>query len=243
MRDRAVFFDLDDTLYDFGVCNQAAEEASVAYLREQLGYQGDRRAYHKSIYRYMDAIQERLGSDNLACHSRTLRNAMFLEEEGYPASPHAGRLEEIYWEVIFRYLAPEPGIIGLLKELKKAGVYVGIGTNLTAFPQYQKIARLGLSDLISQIIPSELAGFEKPSAGFFAYCAREADVDPRDCVFIGDNFLHDVTGSRALGMKGVLYAPDRRPMSEEVAEQVAREQIPVIRDYRDPMVLELLEIS
>ena len=44
MRDRAVFFDLDDTLYDFGVCNQAAEEASVAYLREQLGYQGDRRA-------------------------------------------------------------------------------------------------------------------------------------------------------------------------------------------------------
>ena len=33
------------------------------------------------------------------------------------------------------------------------------------------------------------------------------------------------------------------PLRPEVAEQVAREQIPVIRDYRDPMVLELLEIS
>lgn len=242
MRDRAVFFDLDDTLYNFGVCNQAAEEASVIYLREHLGYQGDRKAYHEGIYRYMDALEKRLGSDNLACHSRTLRNAMFLEEQGYPASPHAGRLEEIYWQETFRWLTPEPGIVNLLEQLKRADIYVGIGTNLTAFPQYQKIARLGLSDLVTQIIPSELAGFEKPSRGFFEYCLDQADVEARNCIFIGDNFIHDVAGSRTLGMKGVLYAPDRRSISEQVTAQIAKEQIPVIRDYRDPEVLELLGI-
>lgn len=239
MRERAIFFDLDNTLYCFKKIDKAGEEACVTYLKNHFDYRGTRVDYHKEIYQHMDSMMERLGHDNCGVHSRTLRNELFLKAHGWPAIPHAAKLDQLYWTEGLKHLTIEPGIKDLLEDIKEQRIYVGVGTNMSAFVQYQKIDRLGLSDFVSDIISSEEAGYEKPSSGFFAYCAAKADVDPSNAIFVGDNYENDVLGSRNAGMKGVLYNPPY--LSNISAAEEAG--IPIIRDYRQPEVREILELD
>ena len=55
------------------------------------------------------------------------------------------------------------------------GVRIGLGTDMTAYMQYEKLIRLGLMEYMDFIVSSEEAGTDKPGNAFFMLCARKAD--------------------------------------------------------------------
>ena len=235
---RAVFFDLDNTLYDFNRWNRIGQQRADAYGVEKLGpAKGQLIGLYK---RSMEEYPLRLGINNPAIHSRVLRFKDVLEKCDIPVESHALELTKLYWSAFLENMKPEPGISELLDALKKNGIITGVGTNMTALIQFMKLDVLGLSEKIDHLITSEEAGYEKPDPRFFEYCLSKAGVTPEECVFIGDDLERDIPAPKDLGMRAIWYTGIVVNQNEESAPGTVSfdiSQVPdgvgVIRDYQE----------
>ncbi len=68
-----------------------------------------------------------------------------------PLFPHALNMYHAYWDTLIRQAQPSPGVQKFMQELKKRGIRIGIGTDMTAYVQYKKLSALGLYSYIDFI--------------------------------------------------------------------------------------------
>lgn len=200
---REVIFDLDSTLYDYNVGHAEGMRRMEAYVQEHFGVGAER--FNREYDRMFDELIQRLGRDNAATHSRTIRIQNLLENWGQPLFPHLKNLYEAYWNGLLDVCTPEPGSLECVSELRRMGLTVGIGTNMTVRMQYEKLEKLGFGPYISHIVTSQEAGAEKPSRLFMELCVRKSGVRPDECLFVGDNIMLDVAGALKAGMNAVWY--------------------------------------
>lgn len=204
---KACFFDVDNTLYDYDAAHRAAQEAVIEETGRDLGLSPEAfTALHGEAYRIQQA---RTGLQNAGVHDRTIRYQIMLEQLGRPVAL-APRMTAVYWAAFLDHMRRTPGADTCMAFLRQAGCLVGIGTNMTADYQYEKLDRLGLLEYVDVMVTSEEAGAEKPGAAFFALCAEKAGCPAGACLFIGDNPVHDVQGARQAGMRPVWFCPDPR---------------------------------
>ncbi len=239
---KAVYFDIDDTIYDYTSANEIAVEAVKEYCEEKLGISaGD---YDDLIRQAEQMANRRIGTACAAIHNRVIRFQCMLEMLNKPVFPHATELFWLYWNTLIRAAKREEGLLELIKELKEKGIYIGFCTNMTAEIQYRKLEKLELGMWLDGIVTSEETGTEKPDAKLFLLCAQKAGVKPEECAFIGDCFEHDLEGACAVGMHGIWYrkaGPNMQADEQQTDEQQKAERlnIPVMRHFSECM--ELLE--
>lgn len=93
---KAVFFDLDGTLYDYDRGDRLGKEAIVSYMKDHFGLEPEitwdalRRAFRES--------RERIGYGSGSTHNRLIRYQMMLEDLSLPIHPHAMVLASLYWD-------------------------------------------------------------------------------------------------------------------------------------------------
>ena len=149
----------------------------------------------------------RANGDVGSAHNRLLRFQNHLEEKKLPLHPHALEMAKAYWRGVLDNMAPSPGAREIMEELRRMGVRIGLGTDMTAYMQYEKLIRLGLMEYMDFIVSSEEAGTDKPGNAFFMLCARKAGCLPGECLFIGDNIVRDYGGAAAAGMQARWFIP------------------------------------
>ncbi|TLM98615.1 MAG: HAD family hydrolase [Actinobacteria bacterium] len=66
------------------------------------------------------------------------------------------------------------------------------------------LAGLELSPLLDVVVSSAEVGLRKPDPRIFELAAEAMDVDPADCVHVGDHHYADIVGATAVGMTPVL---------------------------------------
>lgn len=208
---KAVFFDIDNTLYSYDIGNEAGMEALAVYGERVLCT--EREEFLKVFRQAQQLVKERVGMDCAAVHNRLIRMQCILELLGKPLFPHARTMYHLYWDCLLASARLEEGALGFIQALKAGGIGIGIGTDMTAYIQYEKLERLGVAPYIDWIVTSEEAGAEKPADRFFALCAQKAGADPGECVFIGDSLEKDVKGALRNGFKGVWY--HKNPTEDE----------------------------
>lgn len=209
---KEVVFDIDGTLYDYERGHAAGMKAMENYVQEQFDVAPEK--FRKIYQNKNKEITERLGRDNAAIHSRTIRIQNILEEWQQPLFPHVKKMYELYWGAFFPGSGPEPGILECLEELKKMGISMGIGTDMTARMQYEKLETYGFAPYVSHIVTSQEAGVEKPHRKFMELCIQKSGVKPEECLFVGDNFAKDICGAASSGMKAVWYNPKGKKVPE-----------------------------
>ncbi|MEE1114964.1 MAG: HAD family hydrolase [Eubacterium sp.] len=224
---KAVYFDLDGTLYSYNRYDAEARKAVAAYCKAQFGLSEEET--NRRIRESIAAVKARLGSGAPATHSRLLRFQHMMKEMGQDVFPYARILYDIYWETMLTGMTPEDGMWQFLAALRRKGIRIYIATNMTSYIQYRKVQKLGIESLVEDLISSEEAGIEKPDGRFFGYCREKARLAPEECAFIGDNYKFDYLGSTAAGMRGILYDPDS--LAKEHTDVPAN--VPRIRDFRD----------
>ena len=200
---KAVFFDLDGTVYNYNRGDRLGKEAISSYMEREFGLSGEETG-RALKWAFLEA-GNRIGYSCGALHNRLIRYQMMLEHLSLPIHPHAMALASLYWDTLIGQAQPEPGLIPLLQALRSRGLITGFGTNMTAMIQFKKLDRLGLWPYTDVLVTSEEVGTEKPDRRVFDWCARKASLSNEECIFIGDTWAHDVDGARKAGMEGILY--------------------------------------
>lgn len=201
---KAVFFDIDDTLYHFTEAGRRAAREVEKYVCENLGIGAD--VWQDAAKKAQERIGARIGFDSPAIHNRQIRFQNALEILKQPIYPHGTRLYQIYWNTVLNNAAAEPGVEALLIRLKAKGIYLGIGSDMTSYIQNKKLEVLGLAEYFDSVVTSEEAGCDKPDSRIFHLCMEKAGCRAEECLFIGDNWKKDVAGACAAGMYSACYS-------------------------------------
>jgi len=196
---KALFFDLDDTLYESApIYALGLERAWSTFQQTSYGKlcEFDR---FKELYA---AARERTKKSLI--HSPS-KNSRLIYFHHLVSSIRGAPLAKLVFELDQAYASAYDSIDFsparcLLKSLK-AVFKIAIVTNQTMEAQFAKLANLDPDgDLIDLIVTSESVGFEKPDARVFETALAELSLSPKEAVMIGDNLNQDILGARAVGL-------------------------------------------
>ena len=94
-------------------------------------------------------------------------------------------------------------VIPLLQNLQKHYRLAFISN----FPCLQSVVgslkKLELFDIFESVVVSGEMGVVKPHPAIFERSLEELNLDPEDCVYVGDNWLADIQGAKRIGMQAI----------------------------------------
>jgi len=205
---RAVVFDLDNTLYDYDAAHAPAFRALTDYACRRFDLTPE-----AFVQRHRAAERElarRCGPNCAAVHNRLIRYQVLLEGLNRPIGD-APEMSRLYWSTLLNAMKPYPGAVQTLARLRAMGLAVGVGTNMTADNQYEKLMRIGAMEQVDFLVTSEEVSAEKPDKRLFDACAAKAGCEPGRCLFVGDSLEKDVRGALAAGMRAAWFRPGDAP--------------------------------
>lgn len=104
----------------------------------------------------------------------------------------------------------KPTTLRLLNTIKETlGLNIGIITNLpssvSAEQGREMLKNAGISEFVDEalLIINHEAKTDKPGPKIYEYAAKQANVEPGECIFMGENLL-EIIGAQAAGMHGIL---------------------------------------
>jgi HAD superfamily hydrolase (TIGR01549 family) len=71
-----------------------------------------------------------------------------------------------------------------------------------------KLAKFGLKDKFDLIVGSDLVGLMKPNIKFLQIAWEKFGLDPRECLYIGDNYEKDCQMGKENGGKAIIFGKD-----------------------------------
>ncbi len=101
-----------------------------------------------------------------------------------------------------------PAIEGVLRELHHRGLLLGLAANQPA-AIVGELDRLGLGGLFAHRQVSGHHGYRKPDVRLFLRACEDLEVEPHECIMVGDRIDNDIAPARLLGMRTVLFRTGR----------------------------------
>ncbi len=199
---KAVIFDIDDTLYPYGVCDRAGTEAMKKYLQ---GIHADPSLSFEENLAKSKSYVKSYNAGRAASHNRMLYAQKMCENAGITDARVVLGLYSAYWDAYFGKMKLRGGVTDTFKMLKDNKIKIGFCTDLTANIQFRKIAALGISEYPDAIVTSEECGAEKPAAVMFERVLEKLSVPASEAVMVGDDLEKDIYGALKCGMKAVYF--------------------------------------
>lgn len=218
---RHIFFDLDNTLWDFNRNSaEVLEELYHKYNLTDLGVPSFEIFLDKyKIRNEMMWEQYRLGKiDKVTL--RDNRFSMTFWDLGLDSELAPLELSQEYIRIspTKNYLFPHAHeVLAYLGEKYKLHII----TNGFEEAQHIKMKSADLTKYFSNIIISEHTGFRKPDVRIFHYSAEGAKATSDECVMIGDGLLVDIIGARDAGWDTVYFNPEKIPHTENPTYEIS----------------------
>ncbi len=195
---KAVFFDLDDTLYPaVETYRHGLRYAWKAFRRrKRVSFPYFLRAYKRARLQ----VQSLLRNDP-SCRNRLLYFKRLIENELGGTSPALTLAVSSAYEKCFDRLRPLTA--PWLKQMAKT-YRLGVITNLTGHMQLLKLRRLDpRGEIFSIVVTSEEAGAEKPSPLPYREACRRAQCRPAQAIMIGNSLRDDVRAAKRAGLRAI----------------------------------------
>ena len=222
---RAVFFDIYGTCFisDSGDIGVHTAEPRVEALTEALREQGvelppDLAA--AALDRFYELIRHRhedLKANGIAWPE--VRILDIWEHWRREAGIHVNVPQlAIDMECRLNPVWPMPGLLHTLEQLQAAGIRLGIVSNAQVFTPclFPALTRHTLADLgftPAACIWSWTLQEAKPSPRLYPLALRAfPDLEPGQCLFVGNDMRNDILPAAAAGMKTALFAGDKRSL-------------------------------
>jgi putative hydrolase of the HAD superfamily len=179
---RAVFFDLDGTLYDRDAAILRMADEQFEAFREELGVD-------------KTAFMERLVALDGHGHNRTPRLHHALADMLGFGADLADRLEACFRSRYPNQCRISQDSLNTLETLRASGKKLGIITNGPTLWQSRKIECIGIASFFDTVLISEREGLDKPDPRIFK---RALDgVLAAESIFVGDHPGIDIGGAKS----------------------------------------------
>jgi putative hydrolase of the HAD superfamily len=198
---RAVLFDLDDTLHDDTHAFTTAAEEVAAEVAAEHGI--DALALKRAYVAEAEGFWHRLTANELRTKLSQLRKTMWgnaLRSVGLDDAHLAERSAANYNVYRKRYFALFPGALDLLRQLKGAGVKLGLLTNGVSETHREKIALLQIAEYFDAIFLADEVGMVKPDPLLFAHACTKLRTSPSESAMVGDRYERDIVGALDAGL-------------------------------------------
>ncbi|MBA7627985.1 Phosphoglycolate phosphatase [subsurface metagenome] len=214
---KAIFFDLDNTLYDYNFSSDYSKNKVFSYLLNRYPHlkQDDILSSYEKIIQ--DAVEEET-KGLYGAWDRQKRFSRLLLSLGLKDDGLSKKLVTIFAEARAESSKPYPETQDVLSKLKEKYV-LGVITNGPSVYQREEISLLKLEAYFSHILISEEIGFRKPEKEIFQIAIKKAGCRPEEAVMVGDNLGEDIEAAKNLGMKTVLFDSKNRFTKEDLAPE------------------------
>lgn len=207
---RAVFFDVDNTLYDFERAMRYGLMVALQYLYERLPDTRGRLTV-EHLVRLRDQVADEAGNpgQNLAeVRIESFRRA--LRMCGHDTR-FAGEIARVYFANRFRRAEPWAGTLTALRKLRGRFV-LGIISNGNTLPE-----ALGIEQYFDHMIFSEQVGVAKPDPRIFEIAMERVPCFRDELLYVGDSVELDVMGAMNAGARTVWFNPRGQPYPDGLA--------------------------
>lgn len=197
---KAIFFDIDDTLFSTSTFAERARENSVEAMIA-MGVRCDR----KTMLRELEEVVEEFSS-NYEHHYDKLLSRLPLEcTIGLNASLVIAAGVVAYHETKFRELSSYDDVTEVLQLLSRYPLTLGVISSGLTLKQMEKLIRLKVYPYLSPaaILISDQVGIGKPNPKLYLRAAERVGVQPGDAMYVGDHPIHDVDAAKAAGFRTI----------------------------------------
>ena len=137
-----------------------------------------------------------------------------------------------HYEFIASAIVPEPEVLDTLDRLKKSDYRLGLISDCgpsvpLLFPKSP------LASYIDIPVFSCEEQIKKPSSSIYHRICHRLDVEPDECIYVGDGSSQELTGAAAVGMRPVLKRTDLRDVYDNRRPEVESWQGPVINEIKE----------
>lgn len=225
----AVFFDLDNTLYDH---RRAAREAlAEVYRRHDVASSGA--GVDEFARLFFDVNQRmwlKLATGEIDVTSlRGRRFAELFALVGAAPPADAAALGREYLDIYLTLSYPLPGAEETLAALEPL-LPLGLLTNGFTDIQRPKIARLGWEKYFRWVAVAEEMGVFKPAVAIYEKICAMANLAPARVLYVGDSPVEDVVAARKAGLRTVWVRRDGPEVARWAAEAEADYEVADVRD-------------
>jgi putative hydrolase of the HAD superfamily len=222
---KAVFFDIDNTLYDSTLqVEMVRRNAIKAMIEAGLDIEEDEardalldivNKYGSNYEHHFDDLLKKFGKEN---NPRIIAAGI--------VAYHATKIA---------YLVPYSDTVHTLLELRDRGYKLGVITEGRPVKQWEKLIRLGLQHFFHAVVISEEVQRQKPDVEMFRIAAKRIGVKPQEAVMVGDRLDKDIQGAKEAGMTTIQVMKGK--YSTKAPEKEMQEP-----DYVVPSLKKILDI-
>jgi putative hydrolase of the HAD superfamily len=194
---KAIFFDIDDTLYStYEFSEMARENAIKAMIGAGL------RMSKEELRQELDEIVSEFSSNYEHHFDKLLMRIPRRLYKGANPSILIAAGVVAYHDTKFRYLNVYDDVLEVLKLLYNSELILGVITAGITIKQSEKLVRLKVLPYLtpSAIFISDQIGISKPNTKLYLRACSDLNIRPAECMYIGDNPLNDIDPPNQIGM-------------------------------------------
>lgn len=208
---RHIFFDLDQTIWDFE--SNSAEALTELYHKHSLQHHGVEKPenFIKTYKHHNELLWEQYRYEKI--DRETLRNLRFdntFRDLGIEQKELSRQISDEYISLASRKTTLIPHAFPVLSYLKEK-YSLHVITNGFEEVQFTKIRTSGLKKFFTRIITSEMAGCKKPDRKIFIHSLSLARAKRNESLMIGDSLSADIHGAKNAGLDQVFFNPGKKP--------------------------------
>lgn len=224
----ALFFDGDQTLWDFRALMRRALAATLTELRSRRPGAGTDALSVEAMIADRQEVADRLRG--VETNLERIRRAAFahtLARVGVDEPGLADDLNAFYLDQRFRGVECYPDVVPALAGLGTR-YRLGLLSNGNGYPE-----RAGLAGVFDPVVFSSDHGCEKPDPAVYAIATALAGSTPDRLVMVGDSLVNDVVGAQLAGWRGVWLNRDGAPPAAGVSPDATITDLSQLADALD----------
>ena len=201
-----IFFDLDNTLWDFDRSSVLAFD-KIYDIFNLIAYGiPSANDFHKTYFDHNNRLWEQYRQGKIDKEFlKTERFRLPLNDYGIVNEKLAIDLGESYTDLAARLVALVPNTMETLTYLKEKNYKIHLITNGFLEVQSIKMKASGLDTMIDSSFVSEVVGFKKPDHRIFHHAINEVGGSIENSVMIGDDLSVDIIPAKEIGMTHIYF--------------------------------------